>query len=99
MIAADWSPGSADVAVVRRVQVEFPLGTRIHGAHAFSAVRVSPDGRRLALVEGSDIVVLDRAGRKTTLSSGWGSDMAGLAWSASGNEVWFTVNRPAPTAT
>ncbi|AMY08949.1 Serine/threonine-protein kinase PrkC [Luteitalea pratensis] len=98
VIAADWNPGSADVAVVGRGQVDFPLGTRIHGAHAFSAVRVSPDGQRLALVEGPDIVVLDRAGRKTTLSSGWASSMASLAWSASGNEVWFTVNRPAPNS-
>ena len=98
MIAADWSPGSADVAVVRRGQVEFPLGTKIHGAHGFSAVRVSPDGERLALVEGFDIVVLDRAGRKTTLSSGWASSMASLAWSSSGDEVWFTVNRPAPNS-
>ena len=38
------------------------------------------------------IVLLDRSGRKTTLSSGWG-DLTSLAWSPSGNEVWFTANR------
>ena len=89
VIAADWSPGG-DLAVVRRGQVEFPLGTTIHGPHQFSYVRIAPDGQRLALVEGPDIVVLDRSGKKTTLSSGWG-EMTTLAWSPSGDEVWFAA--------
>ena len=64
-------------------------------------MRVAPDGQRLALVEGpagaegrlaQAIVLLDRSGRKTTLSSGWG-DLTSLAWSPSGDEVWFTANR------
>ena len=88
---------------MRRGQVEFPLGTKIYGQHRFRHVRIAPDGQRLALVEGlgrdaegrqgaSAIVLLDRSGRKTTLSSGWG-DLTSLAWSPSGNEVWFTANR------
>jgi Tol biopolymer transport system component len=103
-IAADWKPGGNDLAVVRREQVEFPVGTKIHGQHRFRHVRVAPDGQRLALVEGPErdadgkqvggaIVVVDRSGRKTTLSSGWG-DLASLAWSPSGDEVWFTASRP-----
>jgi eukaryotic-like serine/threonine-protein kinase len=36
--------------------------------------------------------VLDRSGRKTTLSSGWG-DLTTVAWSPSGEEVWFTASR------
>jgi hypothetical protein len=89
VVAADWTPGG-DLAVVRRAQVEFPLGTTIHGSHRFSYVRIAPDGQRLALVEGPDIVVLDRSGKKTTLSSGWG-EMTTLAWSPSGEEVWFAA--------
>jgi eukaryotic-like serine/threonine-protein kinase len=89
VIAADWTP-SGDLAVVRRGQVEFPLGTTIHGPHRFSYVRIAPDGQRLALVEGPDIVVLDRSGKKTMLSSGWG-EMTTLAWSPSGDEVWFAA--------
>ena len=94
VVAADWRPGSNDLAIVRREQVEFPMGTRIYGPHGFSQVRVAPDGERLALVEaqGRNIVVLDRSGRKTTLSSGW-SDLTTLAWSPSGDEVWFTASR------
>jgi Tol biopolymer transport system component len=102
VIAADWKPGGSDLAVVRRGQVEFPFGTKIFGQHRFSYLRVAPDGQRLALVEapGRDadgkqvaaaIVLLDRSGRKTTLSSGWGDNVR-LAWSPSGDEVWFTAN-------
>src|SRR6185436_15751265 len=75
-----------------RDRLEFPLGNIIHGQHQFSDVRIAPDGQRLALVEGASIVVLDRSGVKSTLSSGWG-DRVSLAWSPSGEEVWFTANR------
>ncbi len=92
VIAADWRPGSDELAVVRRDWLEFPVGNTIHGRHQFKHVRIAPDGQRLALVEGSSIVVLDRSGQKTTLSSGWG-DTITLAWSPSGDEVWFTANR------
>ena len=36
--------------------------------------------------------VVDLDGRKTTLSSEW-KTLQGLAWSASGDEVWFTGSR------
>jgi Tol biopolymer transport system component len=92
VIAADWRPGSDELAVVRRDRLEFPLGNTIHGRHQFRSVRIAPDGQRLALVEGASIVVLDRSGQKSTLSSGW-ADRVSLAWSPSGDEVWFTANR------
>jgi eukaryotic-like serine/threonine-protein kinase len=103
VIAADWTPGGSDLAVVRRGHVEFPVGTRIYGQHRFRYVRIAPDGQRLALIEGAGrdaegkqiaaaIVLLDRFGRKTTLSSGWG-ELTSLAWSPSGEEVWFTASR------
>ena len=92
VIAADWRPGSDELAVVRRDRLEFPVGNTIHGRHQFKSVRIAPDGQRLALAEGSSIVVLGRSGQKTTLSSGWGETFS-LAWSPSGDEVWFTANR------
>jgi Tol biopolymer transport system component len=91
VIAADWSPASDEVAVVHRERLEFPIGTTIHGPNLFRQVRIAPDGQRLALVDGASVVVIDRAGRKTTLSSGWG-DTISVAWSPSGDEVWFTAN-------
>ena len=92
VIAADWRPGGDELAVVRRDRLEFPLGNTIHGRHQFRSVRIAPDGQRLALVDGASIVVIDRSGVKSTLSSGWG-DRITLAWSPSGDEVWFTANR------
>ena len=94
VIAADWAPGGTELAVVRRAQVEYPLGTRIYGRHAFSELRISPDGQRLALVEGPTIVVLIVLVARL-LSSGWG-DLTSLAWSPSGDEIWFTANRFLP---
>ena len=89
VVAADWAPGG-ELAVVRRDRVEFPLGKTIHGPHQFRDVRVAPDGQRLALVGRRAVVVLDRSGNKTTLSSGWG-ELITIAWSPSGQEVWFAA--------
>ena len=91
VVTGDATP-AGDFAAVRRDRVEFPLGTTIHGPNQFRYVRIAPDGQKLALVEGPNIVVLDRAGKKTTLSSGW-RDVATLAWSPSGTEVWFAASR------
>jgi eukaryotic-like serine/threonine-protein kinase len=91
VVSADSTPGG-DLAVVRRDRVEYPLGTTIHGPNQFRYVRIAPDGQKLALFEGPNLVVLDRNGKKTTLSSGW-RDLATLAWSPSGGEIWFAASR------
>ena len=93
VVAADWAPGG-DLAVVRRDRVEFPSGKTVHGPNEFKYVRVAPDGQKLALADRQNIVVLDRSGNKTTLSSGWG-EMTSVAWSPSGDEVWFAADRRA----
>jgi sugar lactone lactonase YvrE len=61
-------------------------------------MRVSPQGDRVALLEWTepgkgDVIVVDRSGKKTTLSRGW-VGLFGLAWSPKGDEVWFTATRP-----
>jgi eukaryotic-like serine/threonine-protein kinase len=97
---ADWIPGTADLAVARGDgHVEFPIGTKIYRATgAVRALRVSPHGDRLALLEAAlnrpevSVIVLDRAGKKTTLSTGW-TDGSSLAWSPDGNEIWFGAVR------
>ena len=62
-------------------------------------VRVSPRGDLVAFTDHpmagdnrGEVAVVDLAGRKRTLSSGW-SDIRGLAWSPDGKEVWFTATR------
>ena len=80
-------------------RIEYPVGTVLCEATRPTHVRLSPDGRRVAFLEhpvwGDDrgsVVVVDRNGRRTTLSDGWAS-MQGLAWSPDSDEVWFTAAR------
>ncbi len=42
--------------------------------------------------DGGAVAVVDMAGKKTTLSTGWDS-IQGLAWSPGGDEVWFSATR------
>ena len=107
VVAADWIPGTDALAVVRDPgggrpwTVEFPAGTTVHEARAAWSLRVSPDGSRVAFFEGpllfdsapeAMITVIDKSGRKSTLSK----DLTGygLAWAPSGAEIWFTATRP-----
>jgi Tol biopolymer transport system component len=60
---------------------------------------VSPGGDRVAFLDhpslGEDdgsVAVVDLAGRKTVLSSGW-KNLKGLAWSPKGDEIWFSADR------
>jgi eukaryotic-like serine/threonine-protein kinase len=104
VIAAEWSPDSAALAVVRRIdgqsRLEFPIGTVIYQTTGWiSDPRFSPRGGHLAFLdhpregdEAGSVAMVDRAGKKTILSGPWGVAI-GLAWSASGDEVWFTAER------
>jgi DNA-binding winged helix-turn-helix (wHTH) protein len=101
VLVADWAGDGADFAVVRLVgdhlQAEFPLGHPLGTVLKATRIRVSPDGRYVALTQHPQpdddrggVVVLDRSGRKVAASDGWGS-LDGLAWH--GAEVWFTATR------
>ena len=104
VVDADWIAGTNEVAVVRDPgngrpwTVEFPVGTVVHEARAAWSLRVSPDGTRVAFFEGPGlfttepeaiITVVDRSGRKSTLSRNWAG--IGLAWSRLTDEIWFTA--------
>jgi hypothetical protein len=80
-------------------RIEYPVGTVLCEAMRPSHVRLSPDGRHVAFLEhpvwGDDrgsVVVVDRNGRRKTLSDGWAS-LQGLAWAPDSSEVWFTAAR------
>ena len=100
---ADWSPDGRALALVRlgegsRWTIEYPEGKAIVDEHeAVNALRMSPDGNRLALAEGQfpwwnpSIVVVDRTGRRRVLAR---DEPTGLAWGPSGKEVWFTADEP-----
>jgi eukaryotic-like serine/threonine-protein kinase len=106
--AADWTADGSELAVIRlvpegtgKVQIEFPIGKKIYESSSnLSSLRISPDGDRVAFIEGNSsraILVVDRAGQKKVLTAGWDPAL-GLDWSADGNEVWFTGSRNAKPA-
>ncbi len=100
---ADWAPDGSSLAVVRNEsganRIEFPIGHALYETRSgyLSHPRVSPRGDMVAFLEhpmrGDDsgaVAVVDRDGRRRTLSSGW-TTLRGLAWSPDGTEVWFTA--------
>ena len=100
---ADWSPDGTSLAVVRapgwRYRLEFPAGKILYETAGWiSHPRVSPQGDAVAFLDhplfGDDrgsVAVVDRAGKKKTLATGWESAQ-GVAWSPSGEEIWFTAS-------
>ena len=101
-LSADWSPDGSELAVSRWVEgkyrVEYPIGRVLHESEQrIPVVRVSPRGDLVAFLElvsvagslfnTSRLFVVDRAGKAEALFDGWGT--VGIAWSASGREVWL----------
>jgi len=101
IVDADWSPDGGALAIARRVgqkqRLEFPPGKVLFETSGWvEALRFSPKGDRLAfLLRGADTSVetVDLGGAHRILSRGWKRATGrGLAWSADGSEIWFTVN-------
>ena len=101
----EWAPDGSQLAVVRRVAgrevLEYPAGKVLYETVGYvSHVRFSPRGDRIAFADHplfadniGSVAVVDLAGRKTDLTSSWTGGIGGLAWSPSGDEVWFTAAR------
>ncbi len=99
---ADWTPDGNALAVVHVVggksRLEYPIGKALYETAGWiSHVRFSPKGDRLAFIDhpllhddGGTISVVDLAGKRSDLTERWASAY-GLAWSPSGDEVWFTA--------
>lgn len=100
---ADFSPDGQQLAVIDRDpsgnwRLQYPIGKiLVSGDGWLSDVRVSPDGRQVALfqhppnVDDRGVVLLvDSAGKVHTISQEWES-LEGLAWSPSGKEVWYSA--------
>jgi serine/threonine protein kinase/WD40 repeat protein len=98
---ADWSPDGTQLAAIiedrRRwtFRLEYPIGHVLYSwsPHDFDGwlgpLRVSPSGDRIAFFDDSDLAVIDLAGHKTRLSSGYALRHGSIAWSPKGDEVWF----------
>lgn len=100
--AADWGR-DGELAVVRSVnghsRLEYPVGkVRYENRGWMSHIRVSPQNDYIAFVDhptlgedrGSIVVVNLSSQERKILSTGWESAL-GLAWSARGDEIWFTA--------
>jgi Tol biopolymer transport system component len=100
--AADWAPDGNALAVVHVVngqsRLEYPIGKVLYETAGWiSHLRFSPKGNHLAFIDhnllgddGGRISVVDLNGKKSDLTERWASAM-GAAWSASGDEIWFTA--------
>jgi serine/threonine protein kinase/Tol biopolymer transport system component len=99
---ADWALAGDGLLVVRDVagksRIEFPLGKVLYETTGHvSYARLSPKADRIAFLDHSfpaddagTVAVVDLAGKRTTLTGRWASEH-GLAWSPSGDEIWFTA--------
>ncbi len=100
--AADYTPEGSALAIVRYVpekpacQVEYPIGKVLYSDQAITNLRFSPNGRYLAFITHNDptddrgeAVILRVTGEKVA-SGPLDSSAEGLAWTPSGDEVWFT---------
>ena len=98
---ADWSPDGKQLARVVETEavdlLEYPEGHTLYASGgAIAYPRISPAGDTVAFIDAPDhfgsgaVAVVDRTGTRTTLTEVY-LGAGGLAWSPSGNEVWFTA--------
>jgi Tol biopolymer transport system component/predicted Ser/Thr protein kinase len=100
---ADWGPDGS-LAVVRDVggrnRLEYPVGKVLYETGGWIGhPRVSPKGDMVAFLDhsiqgddGGSVAIVDLAGKKKALTAD-GYTVQGLAWSADGNEVWYTASK------
>ncbi|HZD33079.1 MAG TPA: hypothetical protein VE779_15625, partial [Candidatus Angelobacter sp.] len=100
--AADFTPDGSALAIVRYVpadlmcQLEYPIGHVLFRERLIDDLRFSPNGRYLAFnahTNSSDdrgtVMIIRATGEKVAASPLYESSQ-GLAWVASGDEVWST---------
>jgi hypothetical protein len=103
---ADWTPDGKELAVLvvegdAEERLELPAGNVLYrSARGLRLLRVSPDGKRLAFIEGTEaglaLTVLERAGSAAkVLATGLPGNLFGLAWAPNGREVWFCAGETA----
>jgi eukaryotic-like serine/threonine-protein kinase len=102
IVAADFTPDGSSLAIVRYVpneltcQLEYPIGKVLHKEQLISDLRFSPDGKYLAFATHDNAsddrgnVVIIRSTGEAVATSPLFESLQGLAWTPSGDEVWFT---------
>jgi eukaryotic-like serine/threonine-protein kinase len=104
VLDADWSPDGQRMAVVLfagdSYRLHYPIDKILYEAPGWiTDARVSPKADRVAFLDhdrlgdtGGSVTIVDLNGQKTRLSADWKS-LHGLAWSGSGEEIWFAGSR------
>lgn len=104
--AADWDSSGTALAVAYSVgtggrsRIEYPEGSLLYDvAGSVRNLRISPDGRHVAFLEGPSgvdtrgrVALVDRDRQHRFLTPEW-PNAKGLAWSPRGDEVWFTAGK------
>jgi eukaryotic-like serine/threonine-protein kinase len=104
---ADWDPSGTKLAIARSTGdtagqswIEYDGRTvyKTESGNSIRFLRLSRDGQRIAFLEDpfgagirGSVVVVDLDGRHRRLTEDWVS-VRGLAWSARGDEIWFTAS-------
>lgn len=103
-LSADWTADGSEMAVVRQVggkyRVEFPRGKVIYeSVRMLAYLRISPQGNAVAFAEfvsvdgdAGLVVALDRSGKELVRTAPFVS-VEGVAWSPSGEEVWYAATQ------
>src|SRR5687768_14711155 len=101
---AAFAPDGESIAIVRSVmgehQLEYPVEQVLYKSSGWmSYPRFSPKGDKIAFFEhplgdnGGAVVLFDLATKKSeSVSTGW-TALRGLAWSPTGDEIWFGGSR------
>ena len=99
---AAWTPDGTALSVVHtgggKSHLEYPIGKVLYETAGWiSNIRFSPAGNHIAFIDhpllgddGGTVSVVDLSGKKSDLTERWASAL-GLAWSPSGDEIWFTA--------
>jgi Tol biopolymer transport system component len=97
---ADWEPKAESLAVAHVVngvsRLEYPVGRVLYESSGWmDSLRFSPRGDVIAFADhplrGDDrgsVAIVDLAGKKTILSSGW-ETLDGVVWAPGAKELWF----------
>jgi serine/threonine protein kinase len=98
VFAADWDPAGRDLAVVRRApngnqRVEYPIDHVLYESPSIDSMRLSPDGKRVAFIVDSHVMVLDTSTAKVILTRDWGPSgrAVDLAWAPSGDGLYVVA--------
>jgi Tol biopolymer transport system component len=102
--SADWSPDGKELAAIHGVEgedrIEYPVGKVLYKTGGYlTGLRVSPNADQVAFIEHPQrddqrgaICVIDRAGRKKSLTENW-RQLFSTLWSPTGEEIFFSGNR------